>query len=665
MIRFTKAARYVLIFCVVGVVVTVLVAYVQQTIVSTYNQNLPFVALGDHIKNRSTKAHLWLEELLAGDRTINFETNVLGELLASKKILESAYAGQPSELGTFARPTDEETKVILKQSIVDLEKLIAITRERWAAQKQVADQASGFSETAGANFDQDFDTQFSAFQLTLDRLLAHLKTSVQTESEGLNTLSILSIGIVFISLIFLCVLFFRLQSKSDEREAQSSKKLVEEINRVEKLTGFIEAVSSGDYDIELKSDDSEDGLTNTLVTMRDKLKRNAEDDRKRNWITTGSAQIGEILRSATSNSAELYDQTVRFIVKYTKSNQGGLFVLNEDDADGEKFLELMACYAFERKKYLTRKVLIGDGLVGQCFLEGERIHLLEIPQEYVSITSGLGGTNPNALLIVPLKINDKIYGVLELASFHRYQEFEIELVEKFAESLASTISNVRVNETTRLLLERTQQQAEEMKSQEEEIRQNMEELEATQEEMRRKQTVLEKELQQSQEQGQILRAQEKKLMESQDTLQAIVDHIPRAIFWKDKDLRFMGCNRIFAKIAGANSPEELIGKTDFDMAWSAQADAYRKDDQDVMKKREAKLDIEEVNVNSNGEESWVLTSKVPIINHSNEVVAILGMFEDITVRKREQAEVSRKISEGESAAKELIALKQLLEARKI
>jgi GAF domain-containing protein len=218
--------------------------------------------------------------------------------------------------------------------------------------------------------------------------------------------------------------------------------------------------------------------------MRDKLKLNAEEDRRRNWATTGLAQIGELLRS-TSNTLELYDLIIKFVVKYTGSNQGGLFLLNEDN-ESDQFLELVSCYAFERKKFINKRIGLDQGLVGQCYQEGARIYLMEIPDDYVNITSGLGGANPTSALLVPLNANERTFGVLELASFRKFEEHEIQLVDKFAESIASTISTVKVNESTRLLLERTQQQAEEMRSQEEEMRQNMEELSATQEEMARK-----------------------------------------------------------------------------------------------------------------------------------------------------------------------------------
>jgi rsbT co-antagonist protein RsbR len=146
------------------------------------------------------------------------------------------------------------------------------------------------------------------------------------------------------------------------------------------------------------------------------------------------------------------------------------------------------------------------------------------------------------------------------------------------------------------------------------------------------------------------------LHNSQDTLQAIIDNIPRAIFWKDHELRFQGCNKIFAEVAGLRSPREIVGKTDYEMPWKAHADLYRQDDKDVMIQNKAKLNIEEANTDSDGVESWVLTSKVPISDEHGRIISVLGMFEDITARKRKEADVAKKLHELET-------LKKLMESR--
>ena len=645
--KLSKALRFTLLFALIGLLTTFLVAYVQQDQTGTYGKNLSLTKLVDHVRNQTTKSRLDVEAVLKNTRESSGLDHPINSVAQSVQMLQDVYDGKTTTTGDFSFSKNEDELVLLKNAIVAGDNLRLTMKEMTAD----ADEQRW----------KKYDDTYNAYQNSLTALSSWVDQNVRSDKSRLAMLAWFTVGLVFVSFAVLCWLIYRLQKTNDERTAANAQKLEEERSRVNKMSGFIEAVSAGNYGIELEADEN-DNLTTLLVNMKNKLKLNSEEDKRRNWSTTGEAQIGEILRATTSGSAELFDNIIKFLVKYTRSNQGGLFIYN--DEPDENYLELVACYAFERKKFLTKKLQPGDGLVGQCYLEGERIYLKEVPEEYVSITSGLGGSTPSAVLLVPMKVNDKTYGVIELAAFHPYEEYEIQLIEKLAQSIASTISNVRVNETTRMLLEKTQQQAEEMKSQEEEIRQNMEELEATQEEMRRKQTILEQELEQSTRQADSLRIQEQRLSESQQTLQAIIDNIPRAIFWKDRELRFRGCNKIFASIAGVSGPHELIGKTDFDMAWSAQAEAYRKDDLDVMQTQKSKLDIEEVNVNSNGEQSWVRTSKVPIVTQTGEVVAILGMFEDITPLKRKEAEVAEKLREREAALKELDALKRLLEVKK-
>jgi hypothetical protein len=247
---------------------------------------------------------------------------------------------------------------------------------------------------------------------------------------------------------------------------------------------FAKQIGEGNLTINFQALSEKDVLGNSLLLMRNNLLKIKEEDQRREWATNGIAKIGEILRSDFKQASDLYDSVLRFVVKFSGSNQGGLFLINEDAKQTD--LTLVACYAYERKKYLQKTIDVGEGLVGQCFLEKEMIYMTQVPKNYISITSGLGDVAPSALIVLPLKINDVIVGVLELASLKMYEPHEQSLLQKFAESIASTVSAVRINERTKLLLEQSQQQAEEMRSQEEEMRQNMEELTATQEEMARK-----------------------------------------------------------------------------------------------------------------------------------------------------------------------------------
>jgi PAS domain S-box-containing protein len=249
-------------------------------------------------------------------------------------------------------------------------------------------------------------------------------------------------------------------------------------------TTFAKNIGDGKYDSEFKPLSDHDVLGNALLEMRTNLARVADEDKKRNWATEGQAKFGELLRQNTNDVNKLTDLLTSSLVKYLNANQGALYLIDDMESD-EPTLSLVSCYAWDKKKYIDQKIHRGEGLVGQSWQEKDIIFLTDVPNNYIKITSGLGDANPNCILIVPLKVNDQIFGVLEIASFNVLRDFEIEFVKKIAETLASTISTVKVNAKTQRLLEESQELTEQMRAQEEEMRQNMEELQATQEEMER------------------------------------------------------------------------------------------------------------------------------------------------------------------------------------
>jgi putative methionine-R-sulfoxide reductase with GAF domain len=279
--------------------------------------------------------------------------------------------------------------------------------------------------------------------------------------------------------------------RSDEI-GEMSRALNSLVTGLKAISNFALEIGRGNYNTSFKPASKEDVLGNSLLQMRDDLKAAAEEDQKRkvedeqrNWATAGIAKFSDILRKDNDKLDVLAYNIVSNLVDYLGANQGGIFVVSEDEI-GNPCLDLVASYAYNRQKFINSRLEMNEGLVGRCARERETIYLTDIPDNYIRITSGLGDANPRCLLLVPMIMNDELFGVFELASFDELQPFQVQFVEKIADTIASTLSTVRFNMQTARLLEQSKIQAEELATREEEMRQNMEELRATQEQSARR-----------------------------------------------------------------------------------------------------------------------------------------------------------------------------------
>ncbi len=272
------------------------------------------------------------------------------------------------------------------------------------------------------------------------------------------------------------------EAQSDEI-GEMGKALNDLINGLRKISQFSKEIGKGNYESGFEPLGSNDELGNSLLLMRDNLKKASEDAEmrrienfQRSWTSQGLAEFGEMLRESKDSLEELTNQILTRLVRYLDASVGGLFIINDDNKQ-DTFLELIAYYAYDRRKYVEKRIEIGQTLVGQCVLENETIFMSEIPKDYIHITSGMGKDDPRSLLIVPLKLNQQVYGVVELASLNNFENYQIEFVEKIGESIASTISSAKINLHTSKLLQESNEKSERLTKQEEESRKQIEEME--------------------------------------------------------------------------------------------------------------------------------------------------------------------------------------------
>jgi methyl-accepting chemotaxis protein len=379
--------------------------------------------------------------------------------------------------------------------------------------------------------------------------------------------------------------------------AQSADKL---IKNLKSTSSFAEQIGKGEYNADYKPISDKDILGNALVGMRDNLSKVAQEESIRTWTNEGLVLFSDILKN-NNELKTLSEKVISNLVKYVGGNQGSLFIVEQEDKQ-EPYLEMSACYAWDTdKSYLEQKIYPGDGLVGQTWQEQATICLTDVPEGYIRITSGLGEANPNCILIVPLKSNDIVYGVVELASFKVFEAYEISFVEKIAESIATSIANVKNNEKNQKLLEDSRKYAEQMQSQEEEMLQNMEMLQSTKEFMEISQR-------EAQEINNLL--QNAYLLVETDLKFVMIGFntlVFKTLDFTQSELKGLGVDYLFVEITQINTAKEILEKGEI---WTGFATFKAKGDKKIP----------------------VKISASPIYNQQNNVIKYLFIIDDISMK---------------------------------
>ena len=266
-----------------------------------------------------------------------------------------------------------------------------------------------------------------------------------------------------------------------------TEKVHKETEKNMEIKRFTHALIAGDLGTSFSFTDMDQSLSEALNELKDTLVRNREverqrrlDERKRNWVSEGLAEFGDILRTHSRELESMAYSVVSGLVRYLDANQGAIY-LTQEEAE-EKYLQMIACHAYDRKKFPGNRIRWGDGLIGAVAMEKKGFYTNKIPDGYLTITSGLGKENPKHLTIEPLIWNDRVFGIIEIASFKEMEDYKLQFVARVAENIATTINTMESNLRTEQLLKETRAQADQLVHQEEQVRQNMDALKLAQEE---------------------------------------------------------------------------------------------------------------------------------------------------------------------------------------
>ncbi|MFN8256383.1 MAG: PAS domain S-box protein [Bacteroidales bacterium] len=277
--------------------------------------------------------------------------------------------------------------------------------------------------------------------------------------------------------------FANIMAKRTRKRRETLMQVLFERNEIiRKNTELANRIGQGDFDVETAHIEKEDRLGNALLLMLNNLRETDIKENEQSWIVRGKEKVSDVLRQQ-NNIADLAFKTLVSLIESTEMVQGAFYLFDDE----RKYLINIATYAYGRKKYINQEFRIGEGLAGQAAFEKEMIYRTEVPEGYITITSGIiGDKKPGSVIVTPLISDEKLQGVIELASvYDSLPNKTLMLVQEVSGIIAQTLFNLKVNTRTENLLRESQKLANTLKANEDVLRQNAKEMKHTQLELQR------------------------------------------------------------------------------------------------------------------------------------------------------------------------------------
>jgi CheY-like chemotaxis protein len=241
---------------------------------------------------------------------------------------------------------------------------------------------------------------------------------------------------------------------------------------LQEVVDKMQTIANGDYSVTIQPKSTGDKLSLALNKMSSALQTTSMQNERQNWLKGGQNSLNEKLRGDKSIQ-QLTSEAISFIATYLKIQMGAIYL---PDADREKLI-LSGSYAFTKRKSLNEAFEIGEGLLGQAAKGMQPISITQLPHDYTRIISATGDMQPRNVLVFPVVYENQLVAIIELAAKDELDDRKMEFLDSISENLAIAINSAKSRLKLKELLQRTQEQADELQTQQEELRVSNEELE--------------------------------------------------------------------------------------------------------------------------------------------------------------------------------------------
>jgi len=227
--------------------------------------------------------------------------------------------------------------------------------------------------------------------------------------------------------------------------------------------------------------------TQTLTQQSEELKKYQKEQEKQNWVNEGLNLITDVMRQNKEDYETLADQLLATLVKRVGASMGAMYLLKKIDSEDK--LQLSADYGLNKDAKIDI-IDVNEGLTGKCFSTGKENYIEEIPERYFSISSGLGSSTPKILALIPMRIDEFIIGVIEIASFKPIDDIHKSFLIRAIENISAQLNIVKMNKESQEMIAEYKLLEQEAKAKNQEMLENLEELKAIQEEAEKREEEL-------------------------------------------------------------------------------------------------------------------------------------------------------------------------------